>query len=89
MKDYINLFHSIFSEIHFWDNLDKNEKKIKLSLFLENFEKNEYLIDYFDDFNKDLSKKNLNYFLKSVSNPLIMAVPKRKQTPFKNWYEKS
>ena len=23
MKDYINLFHSLVSEIHFWDDLDE------------------------------------------------------------------
>ena len=27
------------------------------------------LIDYFDEFNLNLSKKTLNYYLKSVSNP--------------------
>ena len=69
MKDYLNLFHSIISEIHFWDNCSKNEKKNKISLFIEDFDKNEYLIDYFDDFKEDLLRKNLNYFLKSVSNP--------------------
>jgi len=68
MKDYINLFHSIVSEIHFWDEYSKNDKKKKILIFLENFEKNEYLIDYFDNFKEDLSKKNLNYFLKGVSN---------------------
>jgi cytochrome b pre-mRNA-processing protein 3 len=26
MKDYINLFHSMVSEIHFWDKLNRNEK---------------------------------------------------------------
>ena len=30
MKDYINLFHSIISEIHFWDKFLKNEKKKKI-----------------------------------------------------------
>ena len=59
----------IISEIHFWDNCSKNEKKNKISLFIEDFDKNEYLIDYFDDFKEDLLRKNLNYFLKSVSNP--------------------
>ena len=67
MKDYLNMFHSIISEIHFWENYTKNEKKKKISLFLENIEKNDYLIDYFNDFKEDLSKKNLNYFLNSVS----------------------
>ena len=68
MKEYINLFHSILSVIHYWENFSKNDKKNKLSVFLVNFEKNDYLIDYFDDFNTILSKKNLNYFLKSVIN---------------------
>ena len=33
MKDYINTFHSIISEIHFWDNSSKVEKKIKFHYF--------------------------------------------------------
>ncbi len=69
MKDYINLFHSMVSEIHFWDNLSKSEKLNKISIFLSDFQNNEELLDYFDRFNTNLSKKNLNYYLKSVSNP--------------------
>mgnify|MGYP002870503210 CR=1 FL=1 len=69
MKDYINLFHSMISEIHFWDELSKNEKIKKISLFLTDFNHFDYLIDYFDDFNKILSKKTLNSYIKSVSNP--------------------
>ena len=68
MKDYINLFHSIVSEIHFWDTYDKNEKKKKISLFLDNLNENDYIIEYLDDFKDNLSKKNLNYYIKSVSN---------------------
>jgi len=69
MKNYINLFHSILSDIHYWENYSKIEKKNKLSSFLDNLDKSDYLIDYFDDFHNNLSKKNLNFFLKSVSNP--------------------
>ena len=69
MKDYINLFHSMVSEIHFWDNLDKTEKIKKISIFLDDFQNNTDLLDYFDDFNFKLSKKTLNSYLKSVSNP--------------------
>ena len=29
MKDYINFFHSIVSEVHFWDDLSKDQKKIR------------------------------------------------------------
>ena len=68
MKDYINLFHSILSEIHFWENYSIVEKKKKISFFLENIDKSDYLVEYFDDFKENLSKKNLNYFVKGVSN---------------------
>ena len=68
MKDYINLFHSMVSDIHFWDNLSKSEKLKKISIFLSDFQNNEYLLDYFEDFNSNLSKKTLNSYLKSVSN---------------------
>jgi len=68
MKDYLNMFHSIISEIHFWDDCSYEEKKKKISLFLENLDKYDYLVDYFNDFKDYLSKKNLNYFLNSVNN---------------------
>ena len=45
MKIYLNLFHAIVSEIHFWDKLDKNEKSKKLSSFLEDFREIDILVD--------------------------------------------
>ena len=69
MKDYINLFHSMVSEIHFWKNLTRSEKKEKISIFLSDFAKIDEMIDYFEAYNEDLSKKTLNSYLKSVSNP--------------------
>ena len=68
MKDYLNLFHSMLSELHFWDNLKINDKNKKIKVFLHEFNEIDYLVDYFDNFNKDLKKKNLNSFVKSVSN---------------------
>ena len=68
MKIYLNLFHTIISDIHFWDNLDKIEKSKKLKFFLDDFSKIENLVEYFDNFNLNLKKKSLNFFLKSVSN---------------------
>ena len=68
MKDYINIFHSIVSDIHFWDNLTLIEKEKKISTFLSNFKKIGYLVDYFEDFRVNLSKKTLNSYIKSVSN---------------------
>ncbi len=68
MKDYINLFHSMVSEIHFWDSFSKTEKLEKISIFLSDFKNYDDLLQYFEDFNLNLSKKTLNSYLKSVSN---------------------
>ena len=69
MKDYINLFHSIISELHFWNNLSKINKKKIISMFLDDFGKIDHLVDYFDEFNNDLSKYTLNSYIKSVNKP--------------------
>ena len=68
MKEYINLFHSMVSEIHFWNNLNRPDKLKIISTFLDHLGNNEKLVDYFNDFNNNLSKKNLNFYLKSVIN---------------------
>ena len=68
MKDYINLFHAMISEIHFWEDLSRVERINKLSLFLTEYEKIDEIVTYFENFNDDLSKKSLNLFIKSVSN---------------------
>ena len=62
MKDYVNLLHSIISEIHFWDKIDKSEKIKKFSIFLHDFDKIDNIVEYFDDFNIKISKKNLISF---------------------------
>ena len=69
MKDYINLFHSMVSEIHFWNNLTRRQKLEKFSIFLTDFKEIDHLLDYFELFDQNLSKKTLNSYLKSVSNP--------------------
>ena len=68
MKVYINLFHSMVSEIHFWDDLDREKKIEKLSIFLEDFKNIDEFVDYFEVFREELSKKNLNYLIKGVIN---------------------
>ena len=68
MKDYINVFHAIISEIHFWNKIDFLNKQEKLSFFLPNFSNIKYLVEYFDEFNMNLSKYNFNSFIKSVSS---------------------
>ena len=68
MKVYINLFHSMVSEIHFWDDLNREKKIEKLSIFLEDFKNIDEFVDYFEVFREKLSKKNLNYLIKGVIN---------------------
>ena len=67
MKDYINLFHGILSEIHFWNDMNRNKKRDCLLNFLQNFKNTDFLVDYFDNFSDDLKKNNLNSYLKSVN----------------------
>ena len=69
MKDYINVFHAIVSDIHFWDDLEDIKKREIISKFLENFKNIEELADYFNNYYLNLSKNTLNSYLKSVINP--------------------
>ena len=68
MKDYINLFHSMVSEIHFWDDMNKEDKLKKISIFLSDFQNNLSLLEYFENFYENILKKTLNSYLKSVNN---------------------
>ena len=69
MKDYINFFHFILLEIRLWDDIKQDEKEKKIASFLSNFEEINNLVEYFDDYNKELSKKTLKSYLKSVISP--------------------
>ena len=68
MKDYINLLHSMVSEIHYWEDMSDIEKQKKFLLFLSDFGNIDDLIKHFEKFNEKLSKKTLNSYIKSVSN---------------------
>ena len=67
MKDYINLFHGLISEIHFWEKISFAEKKDCLSKFLPNFKNIDNLVSYFEKFSLELKKYDLNSYLKSVN----------------------
>ena len=69
MKDYINVFHAIVSDIHFWDSLENKKKEDIISKFLDNFNNIEEMVDYFNNYYLNLSKNTLNSYLKSVINP--------------------
>ena len=44
------------SEIHFWDDLNREKKIEKLSIFLEDFKNIDEFVDYFEVFKDKLSK---------------------------------
>ena len=67
MKDYINFFHFILLELRVWNEINTAEKEKKIGSFLTNFNEIDKLVEYFDDFNDNLSKKTLKSYLKSVS----------------------
>ena len=69
MKEYINFFHFILLEIRLWDDIKQDEKEKKITSFLINFEEINNLVEYFDDYNQELSKKTLKSYLKSVISP--------------------
>ena len=54
------LYQSI-SQYHFWDTflneMNNDDKTKKISLFLQNFNNINDLVEYFDEFNNKLSKK--------------------------------
>ena len=68
MKNYINLFHTFLSEIHFWDTLDKDKKTQFISKFLPSFTNIDFLVTYFNNYDKDLKKYDLNSYIKSVKD---------------------
>ena len=49
-------------------DLNRERKVELLSIFLEDFKNIEEFVDYFEVFREKLSKKNLNYLIKSVIN---------------------
>jgi cytochrome b pre-mRNA-processing protein 3 len=66
MKDYINVFHNIISEIHFWNSMDLRKKKEILAKFLPDFDNIDFLVKYFEEFFENINKFDLNSYLKSV-----------------------
>ena len=48
--------------------MNNDDKTKKISLFLQNFNNINDLVEYFDEFNNKLSKKTLNSYIKSVIN---------------------
>ena len=66
IKDYINLFHGMIDEFHYWENLKEIDKIKILKKFVINSNNIPLLVDYMEKYLKDLKKNTLNSYLKSV-----------------------
>jgi len=66
MKEYLNLFHNMIDKFHFWDDLNKEQKKRIIGNYTSNSENTSFLLDYFENFLISLKKNTLNSFIKSV-----------------------
>ena len=47
MKDYLNLFHSLIDDFHFWEDYNEYQKKDILDKFITKSENSSFLLGYF------------------------------------------
>ena len=66
MKDYLNVFHALIDNIHFWESTENTKKSKIFDTFLNKSENNDFLVDYFDKYLNKLKNNTLNSYLKSV-----------------------
>ena len=66
MKDYVNLFYSIIEKIEIWEKLEKNEKILLLSNFINIKEDSDLLVNYFDKYCVFLANNTLKNFTKDI-----------------------
>ncbi len=66
MKDYVNLLFSIIEKIDKWEMKNNDEKKIILSLYIEDSDNNEFYINYFEKYRTFLSKNTFNNLSKDI-----------------------
>ena len=67
MKQYINIFHNIISEIDNWYKFDDSRKCKILNDFITSNYKLIKLVNYFEKYMIYMSNNDLNFFLKSVN----------------------
>ena len=67
MKQYINIFHNIISEIDNWYKFEDSRKCKILNNFITSNYKLTKLVNYFEKYMIYMSNNDLNFFLKSVN----------------------
>ena len=68
MKDYINLLYGIIDKIHYWEDLNLQQKKTILSNFTNQSSDCSFLVEYFDKYSINISNNTLNSHIKGVFN---------------------
>ena len=67
MKNYINVFHEMLSNINNWDSLGKTNKKNILFKYLDlNLDKDTKIVNYLDNYRNYLLNNTLNSLSKGV-----------------------
>jgi len=69
MKNYVNVFYSILSEVENWENLDKDNRKKIFKIYLNIKKESSILSDYFEKYRNYLKKSTFNSLLKGVIKP--------------------
>ena len=67
MKDYLNLFHKMIDQFHFWDDYDYNKKNEELGKFIKKSENTSNLLEYFEDYLSMLKKKHFKFLFKKCN----------------------
>ena len=66
MKDYINLLFSIIDKIDSWDLLDDVKKKEIIEKYIDDIEKTQKYLNYFEKYCKFLRKNSFNNLTKDI-----------------------
>ena len=66
MKDYLNLFYSMISNIDNWENVSLDKKSSTLQKYLNSNADLSFLANYFEKYRLNLLNNTLNYYIKGV-----------------------
>ena len=66
MKDYVNLLFSIIDKIDNWELIEIVERKKILNFYINNGQKIDYLVDYYEKYRNFLAKNTFKNLTKDI-----------------------
>ena len=69
MKDYLNIFYAMITEIDNWENITEDGKRSLLMKFLNKSADDSLLANYFEKYRLNLVNNTLISFIKGVNKP--------------------